>query len=464
MVWGAFLRFSYLGRESLWIDEGYTINAAKAILDHGYPLLDSGAIYPYGALHSYLTAGFLELFGFDAFSPWSARLPSAITGIALVAIIAFVAHRMAFLGRTGTLLAAFLTAFSLGALSWSRQARGYMDMALFSVLAFYGLYRWRETGKKRYVIGAIASFAAALLSHGPAIALLPTFITCIVLGFCGMRKPLWHLLISLAIPILSLISGISFGFHHSYISFFIQYWPFSCVFWLAVGSCILLLFDQKKRHDLLYLWLPFVSGMFALIFFSMREEPRYLFPLFPFAILLSIYGVARIGRLLNMPNRFVPAFAAMTLVACAWPGLVFVPRNFYITYPGVPQADFASAFQYIKDHFAQGDIVVSAFPHLHELYLGTKGYWLPTNLSPYPDGIERATVGGKDYYVGAPMATGTDALLALALRRHGFALFSGLGSPQFSDVYFDLLALPGAYKIHDTGENSYPIRIWIVRF
>lgn len=45
IFWGGFLRLHNLGVQSLWIDEGYTINAAQGVLDHGYPILDSGLSY-----------------------------------------------------------------------------------------------------------------------------------------------------------------------------------------------------------------------------------------------------------------------------------------------------------------------------------------------------------------------------------------------------------------------------------
>src|SRR3989338_5633022 len=72
--YGLFLRVYGLGEQSLWIDEGYTINASQAILERGIPQLDSGKMYSGWMLSTYMTAGAMKVFGFDPFSPWSARI------------------------------------------------------------------------------------------------------------------------------------------------------------------------------------------------------------------------------------------------------------------------------------------------------------------------------------------------------------------------------------------------------
>ena len=53
---GFFLRIYSLSYQSFWIDEVFSVNAAKGILEHGYPFLESGVVYARDVLHTYLLA------------------------------------------------------------------------------------------------------------------------------------------------------------------------------------------------------------------------------------------------------------------------------------------------------------------------------------------------------------------------------------------------------------------------
>ena len=86
---GLFLRLVDLGFQSLWIDEGFSINAAQAIIAHGYPILNSGKIYTSSPLNTTIIAGAIKIFGLDPFNPWTARLPSVAFGIGVVALVYF---------------------------------------------------------------------------------------------------------------------------------------------------------------------------------------------------------------------------------------------------------------------------------------------------------------------------------------------------------------------------------------
>jgi len=63
MIIGFFFRIYFLGFQSFWIDEAFSVNAASGILEHGYPLLDSGKVYSRDILNTYLIAGFMGIFG-----------------------------------------------------------------------------------------------------------------------------------------------------------------------------------------------------------------------------------------------------------------------------------------------------------------------------------------------------------------------------------------------------------------
>lgn len=461
---GVFLRVSNLGDQSLWIDEGFTINGAQAVLDHGYPLLDSGGVYPYGPLTVYLTAGALKAFGFDAFEPWAARVPAVLLGSFLALIVALFAKRL-FPDRSIVWVTAlFLASFCSWAIAWSRQARGYIAIAFFGLLTFYLILRYRETKEKKSLIFAALSYIAALLSHGPAILLLPAFISLVAVKPTNARLSLRASLLAVAVPIASLLGGVALSFHADYVRFMSGNWGFTLFLWGGLAGCALAAFDKERRERLMYVALPCGSGLVTAIFFGLRQEGRYLFVLIPFAILLTVYAAVRLTELLRVPKKFAALATCAVLVAYSWPALDFVPKRFHALEPGVPQADFARAYDYIKKNMQEGDVVVSMYAHLHEIYLNQKGYWLPTSLSPYPEELAGRLAAGKDFYVGAPIATGTDSLLNIARRSHGFALFTGFGVPKQADLYFSLTGLDGTEKVANTGRPEYRNRVWIVRF
>ena len=122
--WGGFLRLYDLGEQSLWIDEGYTINASQAIIDQGKPILGSGSSYNAHLLHTYTTAASMKLFGFEATNPWAARLPAAIFGILTILAAYLFTYRIT-KNKLTALAATFIIAFSYWEIAWSRQARGY---------------------------------------------------------------------------------------------------------------------------------------------------------------------------------------------------------------------------------------------------------------------------------------------------------------------------------------------------
>ena len=66
-----------LGQGTMGRDEARLALAARAILEHGYPLLPGGLVYTRGLLPSYLEAASFGLLGV---SDQSARLPSLVAG------------------------------------------------------------------------------------------------------------------------------------------------------------------------------------------------------------------------------------------------------------------------------------------------------------------------------------------------------------------------------------------------
>ena len=84
LIGGAFLRFENLGRQSYWMDEGYTVNAVISGMqngtDHLASILDSGSRY-FCPIYCIPTQGIVSVLGSN---PISFRLLAAICGVLVI--------------------------------------------------------------------------------------------------------------------------------------------------------------------------------------------------------------------------------------------------------------------------------------------------------------------------------------------------------------------------------------------
>jgi 4-amino-4-deoxy-L-arabinose transferase-like glycosyltransferase len=161
LVLAAALLLWELGTSSLFVDEVYSYETARLPRDE---LLDSvrarelaPATY-YLGLHYWMVAAGSE-------AEWVMRLPSALAGIALVGVVAWVAHLVA--GRRGALVAGALTALSPLVLEYAQQVRAYaFAMLLVTVAVGAALEAERSAGRRRaWLAGAAVAAAAALNVH-----------------------------------------------------------------------------------------------------------------------------------------------------------------------------------------------------------------------------------------------------------------------------------------------------------
>ncbi len=166
---GFYLRWTYLRRTNPYIDEFYTMLAAKAILEKGLPILPSGLFYELGLPFSYLDALAFRLLGF---SETAARLPSLIvSGLTIPAIYA-VGKRL-FSPATG-LLAAAVLALNPEAVVWGGRARMYALLQGLVLLAVFFFIRGAILQPRRrdwYAFSLL--FGLALLTQFASVTLLP---------------------------------------------------------------------------------------------------------------------------------------------------------------------------------------------------------------------------------------------------------------------------------------------------
>lgn len=136
LVYSFILRVLFLDNSSMWIDETISSVAAKGILEHGYPLLESGAVYARAEIFHYLMSFFILVFGGD----FGARFVSVIFGV-LTVYLGYVFGKK-FIGNTfGGLGLSFIMAVSSISILYSKQARFYQMFQFFYFLTFYLFYK-----------------------------------------------------------------------------------------------------------------------------------------------------------------------------------------------------------------------------------------------------------------------------------------------------------------------------------
>ncbi len=162
---GAVLRLFRLGHQSLWIDEQFTLRAAG--LPGGFAwrdLLDN----VHGPLHTLAVAAAAALGGT---SEWVVRLPSALAGIAMVPVMAWLAGRFA--GRGALAPAAWLAAGSPFAVWYAQECRNYSFAMLASAAATGLLLGLHRRCGPRDVVRYLGVAAAGALSNLSFALLLP---------------------------------------------------------------------------------------------------------------------------------------------------------------------------------------------------------------------------------------------------------------------------------------------------
>lgn len=147
---GLALRIVVLGRMTLHHDESlHAYYAWRFAEGAGYqhdPLM-------HGPLQFHLIAVCFKVLG-D--SEWTARLPAALAGTALIATPLLLRR---WLGGTGTVIAAVLLCASPTLLYYSRFARNDVPVALWTVLLLAAVLHYREDGRTRWLVVLAAALA-----------------------------------------------------------------------------------------------------------------------------------------------------------------------------------------------------------------------------------------------------------------------------------------------------------------
>lgn len=471
---GALLRLQNLVNPSLWIDEGYSINAGQVILEHGYPKLDSGRLYSSSPLNTYLIAGSISIFGLDPYSPWSARFPSVIFGIGVI-FLTYLLSRRVFGNELFALTAVAILAFSLWEIEWSRQARGYTELQFFFLLTLIALWDWLKKPRWRSLILTLGSSGAAFLSHPLGVIVLPVIPIALGVNRILYRKERLPLRQSLTLLVLSLGGGLVLFLARLPNLQLYDFVPFYSHFlWdnlrlLTVGSIVGILlgwFDKKRFWLTTFLSIALLFPLLLIVSYTPLVQMRYLFPLLPVAVIFSLYAVWRVVELLPLKSYKLAksSFFLLAAILIFSSYLTLTPKPVYYLEPDTPRPNFKETYNIINNTKKAGDIIISPYAHLTNIYLGEKGYWLPISLSGKKSDLEQKIIDGQyDYYVGAPIVKDEEHLRQLLEEKNGFIVIDGMATARLKEMLPLIITHPNVQEIYTSGERGLD-RVWLYRF
>lgn len=403
IIWGAFLRLYYLGADSLWIDEGFTITQADAINKNFLPLLDSGQYINRDLLLPYLLA-VIKFFGADSIEVF--RLFSVLFGILCIPL-AYKIGKEVFHKNVG-LFFAFLISSSYWQIAWSRQIRAYILLEFLILLTIFFLIKYHQTQKKKFLFLVIFFAGLAMSAKISAVFLLPALIiyllvqkkykiatifasTFVVLGFLGYFYFRNNFLLSL---------------NNYFFFYLIGYFWFNLglIFPLSiVGACWTIYQNKYWRGVHLFILSFFFLNLFFFSFFYYVNQKRYLFLMLP---IIFIYAVSLLYYLtkekkIKLPIAILFISFFFTIDFFSVKSLQILPQKQFLLENYTPQPDFRSAYEFLQKSLKPEDSLISPYPYMDKIYLDRPSYALALSYTGKEDN-ESITGDKKEYYSGAP--------------------------------------------------------------
>jgi mannosyltransferase len=383
------LRFWHLNSD-LWVDEVLTlVDYARKPFGE---ILTSFPNQNQHMLFSVLARTSFDIFGESA---WALRLPSVIFGVGSIWAMFFLCRKL--LGEKEALLASALMTVSYHHIWFSQNARGYMGLLFFTLLA---TWFWFEALEKNYWRWWIAYSAAIVLgmwihmtmafvvaTHG--LVYLALLLSPKLSGndsFSLERnagiKPLvaWFLSVTVTLQLyaLALPEFLRIGLHEEsknsewtnplwVLTETIQNLSigFAGIAVVVCGGAFvafgwLMLFKKNRRAAVLMVLPPIFAGIFMLAL-GHNLFPRFFFFAMGFALLIVIHGAVELPKFLSsLIGKFDNESAIQNSIGVALVTLMIlasittVPRNY-----ALPKQNFSGAREYVENQRLPGEKIVA---------------------------------------------------------------------------------------------------------
>lgn len=503
------IRAYHLGHSSLWIDEGYSINAALSILEKGTPELDSGSFYNQGIMYNYLSAFLMQGVGFNPFHPITPRIPALLFGFLSIFAIFILAR--ALYNRNIAVLSSFILGLSTWQIAWSQQARGYTGLQFFIILSLYFYFLFLRQRKPSYFLYFALCFLAAYLNHTIAIIFIPSyliiFLAWIILEFYEYRqkkklsftasvkafsllsiKKIFKTrnnklsiskttLISLSLLIFfviiynSLPKVTAYGFTKEYLFFIKNYLLLFTV--IAIIGIVQGLLSKKQFFSSIFLFIALVFPLLIIFEYGPMVHIRYLFPLFFIPVIFfsfatystTSYIINKIQKQFNTSfgSRIKLIASLLLTFVLLFPLLTILPQKHYPLFFGSPQPNFKEVYEIIKEEKKDNDIVISPYAHLNKIYLQDPGICLPISLSGRSSQTEALIKRGVDHYTGAPLITSKEHLQEVIDSNTGFIVLDQMAVIRLRNQLQEKTIFHSKIKeVYQSGTGLNAI--WLYRF
>ena len=429
---GFLLRIWDLGKQSIWIDESFTINAVNAIFQHGYPLLKSGWVYGATNPLNLYVISFFSVFGEGLF--WY-RIASVLFGTGMI-VLAYLAFGRMFNKRIG-LITAFFVAFSFWEIVWARQARSYMQLQFLFWLSIFLFYIAMEKLQLRYFLLCFVSTILTILTHSFGYSLLMIFPlyavfdykkilkldrkTLIVIGVLGFS------IIAYAFYALNVLSLFTFKFNYAlrYLDFL---WGKQLFFLLGIVG--LAIGFRKYLKPSFLLVLSFIVPFYFISFHVELIHFRYMFLLFPVFLAFSALSIEYLAVVVEgtKAKKYANYLLVGVMVFLLFtPYLNYEPRTFYWLERETPQPNFKDAYAYVSDNIRNDEIVIASWPTVADFYSVKSDYWMAFDMS---GGLMGNVT--TDRYLDTPTITGKDEFLRVVNNSRGWIVIDNLAARRIA--------------------------------
>ena len=421
-IFGFVLRIYDLGQQSLWYDEGYSINAALAMLDKGAPILPSGWFYSHGILNTSFIAASMGIFGETEFA---ARLPGVIFGTLTIPLVFFFAKKIG--GKRLALIAAFVVTFLAIEIAWSRQARMYQQLQFFYILSLYLFYLFMNKRSNKLLVLTILSTICAVLSHTFGFSLILIYVTYLLLANIknirkymnkGLFKRKQTIIFLLCVAVMLILGQVFFnlfssawGIKMNYFTEYTDYLKELLPVILYLGAVGILIMLKRDARTSLLLLLALIIPFYFVCFHVKMLAMRYLYFILPVIFIYFAYTVTYVSdtlahALIRRGGKPAPASAeeppphswtrsallrswlspALTVIIVGLSlhgsGFGFLPQSNHYLETTAPQPDFKLAYNFINDNLKEGDIVIDTWPAVGSFYLSkAPDYWLAFDIA-----------------------------------------------------------------------------------
>ena len=424
----AILRLLYLGKESLWGDEAFTVALASIPLPTMLKLLATDE--PNIALYVLMLRGWLALGDSES----TIRLLSVVFAAATVPLLYCVARRLA--GQPVALLTILLFAVNAWAIRYAQEARGYTLWMMLILASWLFFLRSLERPTRWNLGGYIAASALGLYAH--FFAVMSFAAQWIAVLLCARRETPWRPMVASAAAIAVLGAPIVLATRLGYAgqldwipptsfqtiqvtlySFcgsvaggrFATMLPLLCVTFWAVGFLALSRESRKsalaaRNLALIVLGaaLP-VAIVFGVSIARPSFIPRYLFQCLPFFSILVAAGLWR------MRPRWIGAAALLAILCLS----LYQDYRYYQFYL---RDDWRGATEYILSNAKTGDGIVtydSPARWPYDYYASNFGSPAVRPDLIFPQWDNEFRVGGLSYPFAFRKSAGREAVMMRAL-------------------------------------------------